>query len=76
MVNAWFLVDWLVRRYSGRNQDHAAELEVNISLLGADQVTKMWRIEGSAQDADSHQLSGRRSSRSIAPAARAAHGRT
>jgi len=54
MLDARLFRDGLMWRYPGRNQVHTRELEVKIGLLRAYQVTKMWRIEGSAQNADSH----------------------
>ncbi len=44
----------LCGRYPGGDQHHAVESELKVRLLGADQVTKMWRIEGAAEDPDSH----------------------
>src|SRR5205085_12497682 len=51
------LVDRLVRRYSRGNKHHLRQAELNVRLLGAHQVTKMWRIERSAQDPDAHGVS-------------------
>jgi len=44
----------LVGRNPRANQDHLAQPELTVRLLGADQVTEMWRIETAAQDSDSH----------------------
>jgi len=43
-----------VRWYPGRNQRHSIEFQLKVRLLGADEVTKMWRIEGPAENPDPH----------------------
>ena len=54
MLCPWFLFDRLVRWYARGNQHHLVELQLKVRLLHADEVTKMWRIECSAEDADAH----------------------
>jgi len=44
----------LVRRAPSRHQDHAVQVKLQVSLLSADQVTEVRRVEGSAEDADAH----------------------
>src|SRR5882757_9373003 len=60
---AGLLVDGLVRRYPCGYEHHSREAELNVRLLGADQMTKMWRIERPAEDSDAHDVSGRGGSR-------------
>jgi hypothetical protein len=52
-----FLVDGLVRRYPRGYEHYSREAELNVRLLGAHQVTKMWRIERPAEDSDAHGVS-------------------
>ena len=65
VLGARLVVDGFVRWYPCRDQHHSVELELKVRLLGADEVTKVWRIERSAQDADAHRASALRT----APAA-------
>src|SRR5205085_1523219 len=54
VLGSRLVFDGLVRRYAGGDQGHAVESELKVRLLGADQVTKMWRIERAAEDAYAH----------------------
>ena len=51
---AGLALDRLVGRYPGRDQHHEVETELNVRLLAAYEVTKMWRIERPAEDPDAH----------------------
>ena len=57
MGRSGLFVDGLVRRYPCGYEHHSREAELNVRLLGAHQVTKMWRIEGPAEDSDAHGVS-------------------
>ena len=63
MFHARLIVDRLVRWYPCRDEHYAFEAELKICLLCADQVTKVWRIEGSAEDPDAHSVRDSRGSR-------------
>jgi hypothetical protein len=54
MLDARLFIHRFVRRYPGGDKSHAGELKMQLGLLRADEVTKMWRIEGSAENADPH----------------------
>src|SRR5579859_6316132 len=56
MLDAGFFVDRLVGRDAGRDQHHTIERELKVCLLSAYEVSKMWRIEGSAKDPDPHDV--------------------
>ena len=56
-------LDRLVRRDPGRDEHHRVERELQVRLLGAHEVTKMWRVERAAEDSDAHGAQGEVSAR-------------
>ena len=54
VVGTRLVFDALVRWYPCGDQRHSIEFELKVRLLSADEVTKMWRIERPAQNADAH----------------------
>src|ERR1700749_3756656 len=44
----------LVRGYPCGNHHHSIEMQLKVRLLGADEVSKVWRIERPAENADAH----------------------
>ena len=58
VLRAGLVVDGLVRRDPGGHQHHAVEAQLKVRLLGADEVTKMWRVERPAENAQAHRASG------------------
>ena len=57
VIGPGLVLDRLVRRNTGRNQHHAVKLEFTVGLLRADEVTKMWRIERTAENSHPHDAS-------------------
>ncbi len=54
VLGARLVLDRLVRRHPGGDQHHQIETELNVRLLAAHEVTKMWRIEAAAENPDAH----------------------
>ena len=57
MIDARFVLQRLVRGYPGGDQDHPCQCKLEVGLLRTDEVTKVWRIERSAEDPDAHGVS-------------------
>src|ERR1700722_9422508 len=57
VIGPGLVVEGLVRWYPYGDEHHSREAELNVRLLGAHQVTKMWRIESSAENPDAHSVS-------------------
>ena len=54
VLGSGVVFEGLVGRSEHGDERDEVEAELNVRLLGAHQVTEMWRIEGAAEDADAH----------------------
>ena len=58
VVRAGLVLDRFVGRDRGRDKRHRVQSELTVCLLCAHEVTKMWRVEGAAEDSDAHGAQG------------------